>query len=430
MIISKSNFFYLKLRNIYYFFRLLPFKISIIYEKKISLFLFYILRPLIFFLEKILEKFNILFIINVSPGVGHLIEEFDYLNKYYKKNKSYLKKKKIIWITKKEKNFIELYNEYKKEFSFLKVFFSNYLFYFALPIMFSNNHKILLDIGSGQQSYNPSDRKIAFNYTSIINTGLRMKDKEDYLKKVVTLKDDYLSKGRSFLNTIKENKQHFIYKVKKLNIDKKKKTILIHINDRKINQNAEPLKPRTYLKLFNYLKNNDYQIILVGREEYPKIFSKFNVIDYANSEYASLVNDIRLFKIADYSIICASGLYFIPYLLRKKFLYINNWNFQQNLGNKKSLVWPSILYTNKGKLNFKKQVNLFMKSLSLNHSRIPNRYKIRNINNNELLNSFKFLELKKIKKNKYQKLFKSFHIIKSPMFLSEEFIFKNKRLLK
>ena len=57
-----------------------------------------------------------------------------------------------------------------------------------LPILFTNNKKITFDCGLGQQSYNLNDQKINFNYNSILQTGIRMKYKETYLKKVFKLK--------------------------------------------------------------------------------------------------------------------------------------------------------------------------------------------------------------------------------------------------
>ena len=64
----------------------------------------------------------------------------------------------------------------------------------------------------------------------------------------------------------------------------------------------------------------------------PKIFKKYNVIDYANSKFSSFVNDIKIFHISDFSIISASGLYFIPYFLKKNFFISMDGVFQKTLG--------------------------------------------------------------------------------------------------
>ena len=41
-------------------------------KKKLSILIFYLLRPVIFIFEKILEMKNIILIYNISDGAGHL----------------------------------------------------------------------------------------------------------------------------------------------------------------------------------------------------------------------------------------------------------------------------------------------------------------------------------------------------------------------
>ena len=47
---------------------------------------------------------------------------------------------------------------------------------------------------------NLNDQKINFNYNSILQTGIRMRYKETYLKKCIQIKNDYNSKYKSFIN--------------------------------------------------------------------------------------------------------------------------------------------------------------------------------------------------------------------------------------
>ena len=76
---TKNNFIYLNLRTFFYKIVLIPKKLEIIYEKKLSILIFYLLRPVIFIFEKILEMKNIILIYNISDGAGHLLEETDFL---------------------------------------------------------------------------------------------------------------------------------------------------------------------------------------------------------------------------------------------------------------------------------------------------------------------------------------------------------------
>ena len=68
MIYFKDFFAYKFLRSIYYYLKSTPYKIEIIYEKKISIFIFYFFRPIIYILEKIFEEeqdSNSIYIYNV-----------------------------------------------------------------------------------------------------------------------------------------------------------------------------------------------------------------------------------------------------------------------------------------------------------------------------------------------------------------------------
>ena len=405
---TKNNFIYLNLRTVFHKIILIPKKLEIIYEKKLSILIFYLLRPVIFIFEKILEMKNIILIYNISDGAGHLLEETDYLYKLNIKNKKVFKDKKVFWITKKTNLFSEFKKEFEKDFKFINIILSKKIFYLMLPILFTNNKKITFDCGLGQQSYNLNDQKINFNYNSILQTGIRMKYKETYLKKSIQIKNNYNSKYKSFINKNYSKKEisEFFYK---LGIKKSKKIVLVQLNNRKINQSAKPTQAKEFEILFKYLKKKNYQIILIGREKMPKIFKKYNVIDYANSKFSSFINDIKIFHISDFSIISASGLYFIPYFLRKKFLYINGWGFSENLGHYNSLQWPALIKSKNGFLKLSKQKKIYVDSFNLNHSVIPLKNTIKNITKNELVQSFKELEnsRKKKKFRKYHKLFMS-----------------------
>ena len=249
----KNNLIYLKLRTIFHKIILIPKKIEIIYEKKLSILIFYLFRPVIFIFEKILEMKKIILIYNISDGIGHLLEETDYLYKLNKKNKKIFKDKKILWITKKTNLFSEFKKEFENDFKFMKIILSKTIFYLILPILFTNNKKITFDCGLGQQSYNLNDQKINFNYNSILQTGIRMKYKEPYLKKSIQIKDYYNSKYKSFININYSKKEisNFYYE---LGIEKSKKIVLVQLNNRKINQNAKPTQAKEFENLFKYLK--------------------------------------------------------------------------------------------------------------------------------------------------------------------------------
>ena len=393
MINIKESNIYKILRGIYYFLKSLDHRFVIFYETKLSIFIFYILRPFVFLLEKVFEIKNYVFIINISDGFGHLVEELDYLYKFKKNNKLFFKNKKVFWISKKTSLFCEFETLYSDNFNFMKIKLSNILFYLMLPIFYTNNKKILFDCGLGQQSYDLSDRKFNFKLDSIVRTGVRMRSRNQYLKKCIDAKNLYGNKKPSFFekNFSKNDTSKLL---KQLNIKKNRKIVLLHINDRKINMSAKPTDPLTFLTLINYLKRNNYEIIFIGREKIPKLFKNLKIVNYANSVHANFKNDILLFKIAEFSIITASGLHLIPLYLNKKFLLINNWSFPEIMGHKKSLQWPALIKKGKNYISLNKQKDIYFKSLKLNHSRVPDGYNVKNIENNELLIAFKELEKK------------------------------------
>ena len=244
-----------------------------------------------------------------------------------------------------------------------------------LPIFITNNKKIF-DCGLGQQSYILSDKKFNFKNESIVRTGFRMKPRNKYLKKCIDVKNLYGSKHYSPFEK-NFSKKDITKLLKNLNITQNKKIILIHINNRKINMNAKPTDPKTFLNLINYLKKNKYEIIFIGREKIPRLFENHKIINYANSKFVSFKNDILLFKIAKYSIITASGLYWIPFFLKKSFLFINNWEFSKTIGHNKSLQWPALIKKRGNHISLTNQKNIYFKSLNLNHSRIPRGYNVK-----------------------------------------------------
>ena len=94
MINIKEYKVYKKLRIIYYYFKSLGHRFIAVYETRLSTYIFYIFRPLIFFLEKFFEIKNYIFVINISDGIGHMVEELDYLYKF-QNQQAFFKNKKI-----------------------------------------------------------------------------------------------------------------------------------------------------------------------------------------------------------------------------------------------------------------------------------------------------------------------------------------------
>ena len=75
---------------------------------------------------------------------------------------------------------------------------------------------------------------------------------------------------------------------------------------------------------------------MIGREKIPKIFKKYNVVDYANSKFSSFVNDIKIFHISDFQLYLL--LVCILFHIFKEKISLYQWmGFSENLGHNNSL---------------------------------------------------------------------------------------------
>ena len=115
-------------------------------------------------------------------------------------------------------------------------------------------------------------------------------------------------------------------------------------------------------------------------------------------------NSVLLLMISKFFIYLIFQLYLLlvcilfHIFLKKKFLYINGWGFSENLGHNNSLQWPALIKSKNGFLKLSKQKKIYVDSFNLNHSVIPLKNTIKNINKNELVQSFKELENSRKKK--------------------------------
>jgi hypothetical protein len=408
----KNNLIFFFLRSNFY-----KFKFDIL--PKLSFFIeIYILRYLTKFfyfpyiiIENILIKKNMVLIGNLSESMGHTTFELHCLAKILKTK---FKNKKFFLVYKNSDIVDTVFKIYK--FKLKKIFYlkNTFLFWCLLPILYKNNKNLVLDVGAGKQSYDIKDNFVPQSFSknkqkNIIYTGATKKNNKKFLLLIREFYNNSLSKNFycSFFKYLRINdndKKNF----KKIGI-KIKKTVLLHTNSREINANSKCLKPEIYIPLIRYLKKKKYQIIFIGRENFPKIFQKFNIINYANSNIASVKNDFKLFKMSNYSIISASGLSCLPRFMDKYYLYINSWHVHYNTESFRCVYLP--VFLTKGKnINLNRQKQLRLNGKYLNKTDL--QYMTR-LNGQDLLNGFKELEV--LKEKKYS--------------VNKEQIFLNKKLL-
>ena len=137
-----------------------------------------------------------------------------------------------------------------------------------------------------------------------------------------------------------------------LNISKK--YIVIQIKTKIENGTFKILNPDSLLKTIEYFQDKDYQIVFAGREQCPDIFSNKSIINYANSKYASPLNDFLLIGHCSLVISSASGFNEIPNSFGKAALIINVHHIGQTMG-RRTILLPTLLSRNSKKFNAKVQ---------------------------------------------------------------------------
>jgi len=134
------------------------------------------------------------------------------------------------------------------------------------------------------------------------------------------------------------------------NLEISTKYVVIQVKTTKQNGTIKPLSPDLLLETIKYFQNKDYQIVFAGREEFPEIFLNKSIIDYANSRYASPLNDFLLIGHCSFVISAASGFCNLPENFEKPLLILNGHHLFQYFGQRTIYV-PTLLSRRSEKFN-------------------------------------------------------------------------------
>ncbi|MBT4932968.1 MAG: TIGR04372 family glycosyltransferase [Rhodospirillaceae bacterium] len=148
-------------------------------------------------------------------------------------------------------------------------------------------------------------------------------------------------------------------------IDAKGKPLaLIQIKDEESSASPEASNAETYMPALEYLKDQGYHLVQVGREHHPQIFSKFGVVDYANCPLASFTNDFCLFSNASVCLFGPSGVSYFAEIMEKPFVLTNSWWIPAAPFSAKAVIIPALAKSRSdGELiNFRDQLNLQLNS--------------------------------------------------------------------
>ena len=132
------------------------------------------------------------------------------------------------------------------------------------------------------------------------------------------------------------------------------KYIVLQIKDRTANATYQATNPETYLPVIRLMQSRGFAVVLAGREIMPACFRQAGVIDYANSDIASPLNDYYVVRDATAVLSSGSGFNVVPETLGVPVLIVNVWNFSWP-GAHKSIAIPSVLSQAGRMLRFQEQ---------------------------------------------------------------------------
>ena len=138
-----------------------------------------------------------------------------------------------------------------------------------------------------------------------------------------------------------------------------KKYVVIQIKDTAGNASFKPTDPESYISVISRMQDTGVKVVFAGREKMPAIFSKFAVLDYANSNLATPINDYYLVRSAIAVLSSGSGFSMIAGSLGVPLLIVNVWNYLW-VGSRHTLVIPSVLSVSANELTFGAQLALTM----------------------------------------------------------------------
>ena len=159
---------------------------------------------------------------------------------------------------------------------------------------------------------------------------------------------------------LKENLNKYKDKTLKLlkDLNIKNKFIVIQPKMVKTNATFDILDPKVFLETINYFNSKGYNIVFAGREICPKILDN-NVINYANSKYASPINDYLLVAESSLVVSSASGFCNIAEITDKPILVINSFHGIQQFG-RRTILLPTLISINEKLPNPKLNTNMFV----------------------------------------------------------------------
>ena len=138
------------------------------------------------------------------------------------------------------------------------------------------------------------------------------------------------------------------------------KYIVLQIKDKTANATYQATDPETYLPVIRLMQSRGFAVVLAGRELMPACFKEAGVLDYANADIASPLNDYYVVRDAMAVLSSGSGFNVVPETLGVPVLIVNVWCFAWP-GARKSIAIPAVLSQAERPLSFREQYDYTIK---------------------------------------------------------------------
>lgn len=121
------------------------------------------------------------------------------------------------------------------------------------------------------------------------------------------------------------------------------KLALVHIKNHVANATAAPSNPFDYCTTIQWLLDQGFQVVQVGREPCPPSFRELGVIPYCESALATYKHDLQIFSLAKLAITAGSGIAFLPDCLGIPYVYLDSWHIGMPMISSRCVMVPALV---------------------------------------------------------------------------------------
>ncbi len=331
----------------------------------------------------VLRLLQLRFIVNVAPGMGHNTVELD---RAFRMMKSGQITGRVALLRRPSPIHRDTLDLYRNWFWFASD--SNFLFDWLFPAV-ARYPKLRIDLGLSRLKWHLRDDCTHDELPSDGQTYLQQVSKEEnrlawqeyYALRRQTKDDHPLAEG---LEPDAELLEFLGGRPRKL--------ALVHLKYHVANATATASDPGSYLDAIDWLHDQGYLVVQVGREYRPEAFRERGVLNYAQSSIASYKHDLQIFSIASLAITAGSGIAFMPDCMGIPLVYLDSWHLGMPLASSRCVMVPALVeeVDTGQRLTFRDQFALYWSLEDSGDETFPiDRYRARNAERDEVLAAVK-----------------------------------------